>query len=66
MRNQYAKALHEGRSGHYASRVHGDQPKRRPTKEELLEEALIQDQLLDEEWDSLEDMEEYSPEEDDV
>lgn len=48
MRNQIAKQLHEGRGGHYSHRVHGETPRRRPSKQELLEEALIQDDLLDE------------------
>lgn len=56
MRNQIAKVLHEGRGGHYANRIHGDQPRRRPSKQELLEEALLQDDLLlDEEFDKQEE-----------
>jgi hypothetical protein len=51
MRNLHAKTLREGRHG--MTRVHVE-PRRRPTQEEILEEAFMQDQLLDEQWDEIE------------
>jgi hypothetical protein len=45
MRNLHAKTLREGRHV---------EPRRRPTQEEILEEAFMQDQLLDEQWDEIE------------
>lgn len=55
MRNLHAKALHEGRGGHYASRViEGEKPARKLTKQQLLEQVLMQeDILLDEDFDDV-------------
>jgi hypothetical protein len=62
MRNLQVKALREGRHG--TTRVHVE-PRRRPTKEEILEEALMQDQLLDEAWDDIEREDELDLEDED-
>lgn len=62
MRNLQVKALREGRHG--VTRIHVE-PRRRPTKEEILEEAFAQDQLLDEAWDEVELEEELDLEDED-
>ncbi len=56
MRNNHAKALHEGRTGQFRPRVLEANPKRRVTREEW--EKVLEEEDLEEYWpDELEDME---------
>jgi hypothetical protein len=65
MRNNHAKALHEGRSGQFRPKVLDASPKRRVTREEW--EKLLEDGDLEEYWpDELEEQEETEDGEDDI